>query len=110
MSTTDVSTNDIVGAPVATTVEDVLSRFSGGNREDLIPILQAVQNSTGHLSRESVLAVARHLNLPPSKVYGVATLQSIPLPTACASTTYSLPRNACHVRLCCSFGIPETDF
>lgn len=75
MSTTDVSTNDIVGAPVATeqTVEDVLSRFSGGNREDLIPILQAVQNSTGHLSKESVLTVARHLNLPPSKVYGVAT-------------------------------------
>jgi NADH-quinone oxidoreductase E subunit len=53
--------------------DEVLGRWPGARREALIPILQAVQESEGHLSREAVLAVARHLGLPPSKVYGVAT-------------------------------------
>lgn len=54
-------------------VEDVLGRFGESGREYLIPILQAVQEADGHLSRDAVLAVSRHLNLPPSKVFGVAT-------------------------------------
>ena len=54
-------------------VEEVLGRFGGSGREYLIPILQAVQEAEGHLSREAVMAVSRHLNLPPSKVFGVAT-------------------------------------
>jgi NADH-quinone oxidoreductase subunit E len=58
---------------MSSAVEDVLGRFAGSGREHLIPILQAVQEADGHLSREAVMAVSRHLDLPPSKVFGVAT-------------------------------------
>ncbi|MDO9694938.1 MAG: NADH-quinone oxidoreductase subunit NuoE [Candidatus Latescibacteria bacterium] len=54
-------------------VVDILERFPGARRDSLIPILQAVQEQEGFLSQESVLAIGRHLDLPASKVYGVAT-------------------------------------
>jgi NADH-quinone oxidoreductase subunit E len=43
------------------------------SREYLIPILQEVQDRLGYLSRESICAIADYLELPESKVYGVAT-------------------------------------
>lgn len=58
---------------MSSAVEEVLGRFGEGGREHLIPILQAVQEADGHLSRDAVMAVSRHLGLPPSKVFGVAT-------------------------------------
>ncbi len=54
-------------------VEAVLDRFPEARREHLIPILQAVQDEFGYLSQASMLAIGRRLNLPVSKVYGVAT-------------------------------------
>ncbi len=51
----------------------LLDRFPGARREDLIPILQAVQEHYGYLSRPAMLEIGRRLNLPVSKVYGVAT-------------------------------------
>lgn len=54
-------------------VERVLGRHAGAGRESLIPILQEVQDEIGYLSHEAVMEVGRHLALPPSKVYGVAT-------------------------------------
>lgn len=61
------------GLKVESRIEDVLARHPGAGREALIPILQEVQEVDGHLSKESVVRVARHLALPPSKVFGVAT-------------------------------------
>ncbi len=65
----------------------------------LIPILQYVQGEEGWLSAQAMAAVARHLRLPPSKVYGVAsfyaqfhfTPQGRNKLTVCRGT-------ACHVR------------
>ncbi|HEY3447213.1 MAG TPA: NADH-quinone oxidoreductase subunit NuoE [Myxococcales bacterium] len=51
----------------------VFANFPDAKREYLIPLLQAVQESEGFLSRESIVAIAQHLKLPASKVYGVAT-------------------------------------
>jgi len=56
-----------------TQVETILKRYSHGGREQLIPILQEVQAADGYLSEESVERVGRHLDLPASKIYGVAT-------------------------------------
>ena len=39
----------------------------------LIPILQAVQDCQGYLSREAVVQIGRALELPTSKIFGVAT-------------------------------------
>jgi NADH-quinone oxidoreductase subunit E len=54
-------------------VQSILARYPGSQREVLIPVLQDVQDEIGYLSREAVVAVGRHLNLPTSKIYGVAT-------------------------------------
>jgi len=42
-------------------------------REKLIPLLQEVQEKEGYLSRESIMKISEKLNLPASKVYGVAS-------------------------------------
>lgn len=57
----------------ADTVSEVLTSFAGARRDQLIPILQAIQDRCGYLSRDALIRVARHLELPSSKVYGVAT-------------------------------------
>ncbi len=51
----------------------VLDEFPEARREHLIPILQAVQERCGFLSRDAMVEVGRRLKLPVSKVYGVAT-------------------------------------
>ncbi len=54
-------------------VESVLKNHPRAGRDALIPILQEVQQEQGYLSRESVTLISRHLKLPASKIYGVAT-------------------------------------
>jgi NADH-quinone oxidoreductase subunit E len=54
-------------------VAAILARHPEAGRDHLIPILQEVQESQGFLSRDAVIEVSRHLGLPTSKVYGVAT-------------------------------------
>ncbi|NLX21260.1 MAG: NADH-quinone oxidoreductase subunit NuoE [Phycisphaerae bacterium] len=54
-------------------VEPILNEFGDAGRDALIPILQAVQERQGYLSREAMIEVGQHLGLPVSKIYGVAT-------------------------------------
>lgn len=54
-------------------LDSILNKHTGAGRDALIPILQEVQEKLGYLSKDAVVGVARHLNLPASKVYGVAT-------------------------------------
>ncbi len=58
---------------MTTDIEPVLEHYRDGGRESLIPILQAVQEQQGYLSRETVVRIGEHLHLPTSKIYGVAT-------------------------------------
>jgi NADH-quinone oxidoreductase E subunit len=51
----------------------ILEKYKNVKRDQLIPILQDVQEAQGYLSREAVLGIAKHLGLPASKIYGVAT-------------------------------------
>ncbi|MBS4023831.1 MAG: NADH-quinone oxidoreductase subunit NuoE [Dethiobacter sp.] len=53
-------------------INDVFARFKG-KREELIPILQAVQNVRGYLPADSMKQIARFVSMPESQVYGVAT-------------------------------------
>jgi NADH-quinone oxidoreductase subunit E len=43
------------------------------SRDYLISILQAVQDDYGYLSQESIYRISDYLDLPESKIYGVAT-------------------------------------
>ena len=54
-------------------VEKVIQKFTNPGRDSLIPVLQAVQEEEGYISREAVLEIGKALNLTESKIYGVAT-------------------------------------
>lgn len=54
-------------------LQDVLEKYPNAGRDALIPILQEVQDTYGYLSRDVIARVGAHLNLPTSKIYGVAT-------------------------------------
>ncbi len=54
-------------------INEILKLYPEAGRDKLIPILQDVQGVEGFLSKESVRHIGRHLNLPTSKIYGVAT-------------------------------------
>lgn len=74
MSNTQVAACDGVGVGFAPDlVEAILARYPDAGRDALIPLLQDVQEVQGYLSRESILVISRHLRLPTSKIYGVAT-------------------------------------
>jgi NADH-quinone oxidoreductase subunit E len=54
-------------------VDIILEESAGASRDQLIPILQAIQEKEGFLSENSVVKVGRHLDMPASKIFGVAT-------------------------------------
>jgi NADH-quinone oxidoreductase subunit E len=54
-------------------VEPILRKYPRASRDILIPILQEVQGTYGYLSRDAVIRIGKHLALPASKIYGVAT-------------------------------------
>jgi len=58
---------------VALDLDAIFERHPNAGRDSLIPILQEVQAEYGYLSREAVVRIGRHLGLPASKVFGVAT-------------------------------------
>ena len=51
----------------------IFEKYPNKQREYLIPLLQDVQEVYGYLSEENMILVASHLNIPSSKVFGVAT-------------------------------------
>lgn len=56
-----------------TLVKQVLDKYPDAKRDKLIPILQEVQELKGFISKEAVIEIGQHLNLAPSKIFGVAT-------------------------------------
>jgi NADH:ubiquinone oxidoreductase subunit E len=54
-------------------IEPILKRHQDAGRDALIPLLQEVQEACGYVPREAVMRIGRHLGLPTSKIYGVAT-------------------------------------
>jgi NADH:ubiquinone oxidoreductase subunit E len=72
-------------------IEGILQRFPQIKRNALIPILQAVQDEFGYISGEAVRMIGSHLDLPASKVYGLATFYN--------QFSFS-PRGKYHLVLC----------
>ena len=79
-------------------IDEILASYKG-EKADLIPILQEVQQKLGYLPEEGLKQVAKYINIPESTVFGVATFyaQFKLVPTGrniirvCRGT-------ACHVR------------
>ncbi len=60
-------------ADLGSRIDSILEPWKGARREALIPVLQEVQEACGYVPREAIVSIGRHLELPASKVYGVAT-------------------------------------
>jgi NADH:ubiquinone oxidoreductase subunit E len=79
-------------------LEDILTSFQG-ERNELVPILQEVQENLGYLPENAMLHIARFINVPESHVYSVASFYAqfrlLPLGrkriAVCRGT-------ACHIR------------
>lgn len=54
-------------------VNAILEMYSHSGRDSLIPILQEIQEQVGCLNEDAVVMVGKHLNIPTSKIYGLAT-------------------------------------
>ncbi len=54
-------------------MEKILKKYKHASRDNLIPILQEVQDKEGFLSEKMLVKIGKHLKLPVSKIYGVAT-------------------------------------
>ena len=54
-------------------VEDILMQYPEAKRDQLIPLLQSIQEAEGFISKEAMITVGKHLKLPTSKIFGVAT-------------------------------------
>lgn len=71
-------------------IEKMLEGFEG-RRNDLIPMLQALQQKVGYLSEEGMKVIASYIGIPESKVYGTATFYS---------QFYFTPRGEEEVKVC----------
>jgi NADH-quinone oxidoreductase subunit E len=78
--------------------EEILASYRG-DRSELVPILQEVQDNLGYLPEKAMLDIARFIGVPESHVYSVASFYAqfrlLPLGkkrvTICRGT-------ACHIR------------
>jgi NADH-quinone oxidoreductase subunit E len=76
-----------------------LQRSFIGRKDELIPMLQAVQKSLGYLPEEALLQIARMTKAPAASVFGVATFYSqFRLQPAGRHIIRICTGTACHVR------------
>ncbi len=76
----------------------IFARFQG-NKDELIPVMEAVQEEYGYLSQESMHEISRFLRVPESNIYGVATFYALFRLTPRGKKMVQVCRGtACHVR------------
>jgi len=79
-------------------LDEILSHYSG-NRDELIPILQAAQEEFGYLPPEVMLSIAKFLRLTENTVFAVATFYAQFKFVPSGRITVRVCRGtACHVR------------
>jgi NADH-quinone oxidoreductase subunit E len=79
-------------------LQALLDQYSA-ERSNLIPLLQVIQEKYGWLPAETLLAVADHLQVPPSVVYGVVTFYAQFYLTRQGKNRIKVCQGtACHVR------------
>ncbi len=73
-------------------IQNILDRYPSESVDNLIPILQDIQDVDGFLSEDSVVHVGKHLNMPASRIYGVATFYN---------QFRFAPLGKYHIQMCC---------
>ena len=72
-------------------IESILENYSFSQKDDLISILQDIQNQAGYLSQEAIIKVGKYLDMPTSKIYGLATFYN---------KFRFVPKGKYHIRIC----------
>jgi NADH-quinone oxidoreductase E subunit len=72
-------------------IDTILEKFTGSQRDNLIPILENIQEEQGYISEEAIIKVGKFLKLPASKIYGVATFYDY---------FHFEPRPKFHIKMC----------
>jgi NADH-quinone oxidoreductase subunit E len=79
-------------------IDEVIAKYPK-SREHLISILQEVQAEFGYLSKDSINTISGYLNLPSSKIFGVATFYNQFKLNAPGRIQIAMCRGtACHVK------------
>jgi len=53
--------------------DTILKQNPDAEQDSLIPLLQEIQEAEGFISQDAILKVGKHLNIPTSRIFGVAT-------------------------------------
>ena len=72
-------------------LDEIINRYNSGSRESLLPLLQDIQIEYGYLNEEAILKVGKHIKLPSSKVYGIATFYD---------QFRFIPKGKFHIKVC----------
>ncbi len=81
-----------------TKLNQIFSRFKG-TKDELIPVMEAVQDEFGYLPKEAMHEISKFLRVPESNIYGVATFYALFRLTPRGKKMISVCRGtACHVR------------
>ncbi|HOP03662.1 MAG TPA: NADH-quinone oxidoreductase subunit NuoE [Tenuifilaceae bacterium] len=72
-------------------IERILQKYPLARRDILIPILQTIQDEVGFLSEEALVKVGKHLKMPTSKIYSLATFYN---------QFRFQPKGKYHIRVC----------
>ncbi len=79
-------------------LDHIFARFKG-TRDELIPVMEAVQDEFGFLPKEAMQEISRFLKVPESNIYGVATFYALfRLHPRGKNMVHVCRGTACHVR------------
>jgi NADH-quinone oxidoreductase subunit E len=79
-------------------LNQIFSRFKG-TKDELIPVMEALQDEFGYLPKEVMHEISRFLKVPESNIYGVATFYALFRLVPRGKQMVSVCRGtACHVR------------
>ncbi len=79
-------------------LKGVFARFKG-DKDELIPVMEAAQDEFGYLPKEVMYEISRFLKIPESNIYGVATFYALFRLVPSGKKMVRVCRGtACHVR------------
>jgi NADH-quinone oxidoreductase subunit F len=58
-------------------IEDILTRYTGRQRDALLPILWDIQTTYGHIDSAAVKAISHTLHVPEADIYGVISFYTM---------------------------------
>ena len=97
-------------------LDEILSSISKSATNEVIPILQQIQKAYGYLPREVIFELSRRINVPVSRLFGVATFyEQFYLEPHGKHTIKCCRGTACHVKggqqvidsICRALGVEE---